>query len=740
MGIFDLITQNRKWLEKLCQRCDLSISRAYQQAVLQFMQSEHVKKALQNDANFTLSGNRSASAFLDKILAQYSQKATNIICGATLGAYERGENSTIKAVSILYGNRPHAQQVQADVITNEAIDDRRKQGLNGHKYITAKRGGMTISARVWNLNQYTRKEMEILVQNCQIQGLSADKVSRETRQYLNNPSSLFRRVRDKDTGELKLSQSAQNYHPGQGVYRSAYKNAMRLSRTEINNAYRAGEWQSYQDNQLIKGFEIRLSNNHTMLNSKGQPVPFHDICDELAGVYPKTFKWTGWHPQCRCVMIPITISDEEFGDLMAKRREAKLFGRDPDSLATPGLVDGMPDQFKTWMDDNEERLANARRLPQWLADNTNPDNPNLGAMDQTINTPAQAERVIDKLDDFVNDPTGVVKLPDGEVLFANTSEQKQLLRAEATSWMETARNIAGSNIFDELIGSNPTIKHLYDLSQSDDIAIAYNASRQMCAIIGSVREKEYVKQNPIGKIFQRDGYIVKPTAYMPHDFNSEYQAQWNKYNVELENTLGVIRTPMNYHKADHQRVNPNINAQYPIMQANETQEQYKDRVNEYLGYSTNCQTCVVVQEMRIRGYDVEALSNENFKVWNIIQTSDDAWRTIDNDVVTSTRIIEMEGNLLDSLLKNTKENERYTLRFTYAKNGAPMTGLNSGHIVCLERIGDYIRINDPQTGVLITDIHEYQKGKCHFDILRIDNLKVNPDLIGKMIKAKHQLR
>ena len=27
-------------------------------------------------------------------------------------------------------------------------------------------------------------------------------------------------------------------------------------------------------------------------------MPFYDICDELQGIYPKTFKWTGWHPHC----------------------------------------------------------------------------------------------------------------------------------------------------------------------------------------------------------------------------------------------------------------------------------------------------------------------------------------------------------------------------------------------------------------------------------------------------------
>lgn len=44
---------------------------------------------------------------------------------------------------------------------------------------------------------------------------------------------LYRRVRGAD-GKLHLSKAAKAYHPSQGVYRSSYKNAMRLTRTECN--------------------------------------------------------------------------------------------------------------------------------------------------------------------------------------------------------------------------------------------------------------------------------------------------------------------------------------------------------------------------------------------------------------------------------------------------------------------------------------------------------------------------
>ena len=38
---------------------------------------------------------------------------------------------------------------------------------------------------------------------------------------------------------------------------------------------------------------------------------FFDICDELKGDYPKDFKFTGWHPHCRCYATPLLKTPEE---------------------------------------------------------------------------------------------------------------------------------------------------------------------------------------------------------------------------------------------------------------------------------------------------------------------------------------------------------------------------------------------------------------------------------------------
>lgn len=76
-------------------------------------------------------------------------------------------------------------------------------------------------------------------------GKSANYLISDVRKYLKNPDALFRRVRDKH-GNLRLSKAAKAYHPVRGVYRSAYKNALRLTATETNMAYRTADHLRWQ--------------------------------------------------------------------------------------------------------------------------------------------------------------------------------------------------------------------------------------------------------------------------------------------------------------------------------------------------------------------------------------------------------------------------------------------------------------------------------------------------------------
>lgn len=220
--------------------------------------------------------------------------------------------------------------------------------------------GLSLSDRVWQYTGQFREEIEMALDIGLREGKSADELSREVRKYLNNPNMLFRRVRD-EHGVLHLSQRAKAYHPGQGVYRSSYKNARRLTATETNIAYRTADHLHRQDLDFVVGIKIQLSNNHT-LNGE----PFVDICDYLKGDYPKDFKFVGWHPHCRCFVTNIYKTEEE-------RREdlrRMLRGEPPiPAEQSKNYVADVPDSFKAWCRLNAGRVERAKSLPYFIKDN-----------------------------------------------------------------------------------------------------------------------------------------------------------------------------------------------------------------------------------------------------------------------------------------------------------------------------------------------------------------------------------
>lgn len=227
------------------------------------------------------------------------------------------------------------------------------------------RDGLNLSGRVWNLAGNAKKEIEVILQNAIKEGRRGTEIAKDLRRFLIEPNKLFRRVRNKETGALELSAAAKAYHPGQGVYRSSYKNALRMARTELKAAQCEAAWQSAQTNPLIVGWEIRLSNNHTTLRD-GKPCPFHDMCDELQGVYPKAFRFRGWHPHCRCEMLPIIARPSDRKELYRR-----IFKGDAKERASwsPRAVEEVPQVFTDWVERNRARARGWRTLPRFITDN-----------------------------------------------------------------------------------------------------------------------------------------------------------------------------------------------------------------------------------------------------------------------------------------------------------------------------------------------------------------------------------
>lgn len=258
--------------------------------------------------------------------------------------------------------------------------------------------GLNLSDRIWKSVRQLRDEMEVAITVSIGEGDSASSMSRKVREYLNDPDLMFRRfrykkgekdiidpetgkvigkepvyglkwkkrVRDEQTGKTKfIDYDRDSYKTGAGVYKSSAKNAMRVARTETNIAYRHADHERWQGMDFVLGQHIELSRSH----------PKKDICDKLAGDYPKDFMFEGWHPQCFCVCTPILMDASE----MAKMSEAFLKG---ETYTPKGKqITDYPAAFKDWVREHADDIANARERgsePYFIRNNAQ-------AIDEIIN-------------------------------------------------------------------------------------------------------------------------------------------------------------------------------------------------------------------------------------------------------------------------------------------------------------------------------------------------------------------
>lgn len=209
--------------------------------------------------------------------------------------------------------------------------------------------GLTVSDRVWNIANGAKDNLEYYLAS----GLSASRpsslISQDVRQLLQEPGKRFHRIRDKN-GNLVPSQPMRDYHPGQGVYRSAYKNALRLSSTQTNKAFRSADYERWKKMDFVLGIEVERSPSH-----KG-PCP---ICDALAGRYSKEYKFTGHHPFCICIATPIMMDQEEFADYLLD-----------DTMPRDKVITRMPEEEKVVHEGSGDSFEDLVRKANSLGVNT----------------------------------------------------------------------------------------------------------------------------------------------------------------------------------------------------------------------------------------------------------------------------------------------------------------------------------------------------------------------------------
>lgn len=225
------------------------------------------------------------------------------------------------------------------------------------EYIKRQEEGLGLSERIYNSLEPMMAQLEVGIGVGIAKGESAAQLGRELKQYLKEPDALFRRVRN-SKGNLKLSKPAQDYKPGQGVYRSATKNIERLTRTEINGAYRHSDNLRWAQMPFVLGQEVHTSASH----------PENDICDAMAGDYPQEFIFSGWHPQCLCFAVPKLMDNKQF----LAYQKLLLNGTDTfeNINAITGRVEEIPEGAKQWIIENEGRVQGWKSTPYWWKENS----------------------------------------------------------------------------------------------------------------------------------------------------------------------------------------------------------------------------------------------------------------------------------------------------------------------------------------------------------------------------------
>ena len=448
-------------------------------------------------------------------------------------------------------------------------------------FIARKEAGMNLSRRVWNLTQQFKSEMELALELGMGEGKSAAALSRDIRKYLVEPNKLFRRVRDK-SGALRLSKAAAAYHPGQGVYRSSYKNALRMTATENNIAYRTADHNRWQALPFVIGIEIHISNNH----------PTEDICDLFDGKrFPKDFKFTGWHPWCRCYAVSVLASQEE----MDAYTTAIMNGEDVSHWKFTGQVEKMPKEFNKWMKDNQQRIASANNMPYFIKDNFKDGDPAKGLrweVQKTDEKTAPAKTAHD-----------IIMENAAKRHAARTSEQIDDIK---DAWRER-RLDAYDNRCDQLMKT-----------------ITYSQGQKLPALT----KRQVALRNAIGK-----DASVKEVEALFAKFEKGVKAQnewdtqvWGSFSKEqianmknIEKSLGIKKgRPMTYEEADRQSANPRHVNEY-IADASSRIKIKGTNIHvrknplydaaKHEQYGINCQTCAPAYALREWGFNIYAKGN-----------------------------------------------------------------------------------------------------------------------------------
>jgi hypothetical protein len=328
----------RRKVLRLRRRQEIAMKSAFIRVSKEFAEKFANVPIIRTQESFQFKTNSKLNKDLTELIGRFETELYENISGGMKNAWGVGNEMNDEYVTYYFAG------IEGFKAQQKAMMARNTEAMNA--FISRKRNARTLSDRVWKTANRFRDELEANLLIGVSEGKSAADIAEQVKTYLERPDDLFRKVRD-PKGDLRLSNAAKKLNPGSGVYRSSFKNAFRMSRTEINAAYRRADNLRWQSQDFIFGYRVTLSAQH----------PRYDICDELQGKYPKSFVFTGWHPQCFCNVTPIRMQKDDF----VRRLHGERVNVSP--------MEEMPGNFKRWMSDNASRVRKMKNKPYFILDN-----------------------------------------------------------------------------------------------------------------------------------------------------------------------------------------------------------------------------------------------------------------------------------------------------------------------------------------------------------------------------------
>lgn len=660
----------------------LSINRILRQINLIYIQAAKEAAAIgasidafNADKMFSFNDYPQTKQRADALLNRLYRNVEHCIVNGVRSEWTLANNKNNELCNRVFGDnvgRLSEAQYRRYYTTNEAARD---------AFLQRKEAGLGLSDRVWNYTEGYKDEIEMGIDLGLRAGQPAQEMAKDLQMYLNHPDMLFRRVRD-EYGILQLSKRAADFHPGRGVYRSSYMNAKRLAATETNIAFRTADYLRWQQLDFVVGIEVHLSNNHTCRGKDGKPQPFYDICDTLAGRYPKDFKFTGWHPFCRCYATTILKTDKEID-----ADTQKILAGEPLDGESENKITDVPDEFKQWLADNEKRIKGAKSLPHFLKDNGTRDENGVFTL-KKLGQSSSSQPIDDLL---------------------QTKKVRTVDEANKIRYNWNKRKV--NNLYDAVKqGYLPeSVKNtLNDIEDDLELDMFEEASRRISVLQQAARRHAARKPADIRRI--------QDLADM-HTYGQPYVD--NIHAIEVE--LGMKRGKRMPHEvADTGSVNPNYGSARK--------------------YRINCSTCSGAYILRRMGFDVEAKANIAANTLNralsIGKTCWEKWidgrttYTATTDWMIKNRVICMDKAQYKRYIDDcTKEPGIYEWVVGWHDGGG-------GHSTLIERTKDgKLRLIDQQNAVdAATAAKKFEYWLDAADkfptdtrgILRVDNAMFNP--------------